>query len=152
MTGVEYYHQNEIIPLASTSVNMKLAVSKRKARKIYGCVRTSAVITNDEVNSFSRNKAGITNIVAEYNGQEVGQSDSTVSSTSSEVFADMLKASHGGLMSMHTSALNNVQAYTFTLAEGGTKYSRYTKIHIYRCIQFSRRGWNYPFDEWTLFL
>jgi hypothetical protein len=108
MTGVEYYHQNEIIPLASTSVNMKLAVSKRKARKIYGCVRTSAVITNDKVNSFSRNKAGITNIVAEYNGQKVGQSDLTVSSTSSEVFAEMLKASHGGLMSMHTSSLIHI--------------------------------------------
>jgi len=126
VTGNEYYHQTELIPFSSTSVNMKISVAKRKAKKIIGCIRSANVATDDQRDSFARNKSGITSLVAKYNSVKVGQTDLSVTANgfeqSAEVFAEALKASQGGLMSMHTSALGEVNTILVDATTGDTSY------------------------------
>lgn len=133
VSGNEYYHQAELIPYSSTSVNMKISVAKRKAKKIIGCIRSSGKATDDMVDSFARNKSGVTKIVAKYNSIPVGQTDLSVTASgfaqSAEVFAEALKISQGGLMSMHTSALGEVQ--TLALIDGTPNDTSYLHTDVF---------------------
>jgi len=130
MSGIDYYHQNAQIALASTSGNISIGCSRRKAKKLIGCFRTVGDMTDDEVNSFSRNKANLTEITVKHNGQKIGQTDLPLNAnTAPEAYAEAMKASQGGLLNLHSTSLGEVK--TLVLAEGAPNIISYTYTDVF---------------------
>jgi hypothetical protein len=110
MSGLDYYHQNAQVDATSTGENISIGCSRRKAKKLIGCLRTQSAITNDIANSFSRNKANLTQITVKFNGQKINQADLPLNAnTAPEAYAELMKASQGGLMNLHDTSLGRVK-------------------------------------------
>lgn len=134
ITGNDYYHQNEQIAQGLSGVNIQLGCSRRRAKKVYGILRNVDDLTGVSgavVNSFGRNKAGITQVTVKYNGKKVNQNDLIISNTSAEAFAESMKSSHGSLMSLHTVANGNYETFGVVTTNAATPVVNTTTVVTY---------------------
>jgi hypothetical protein len=121
LSGLDYYHQNARVEATSTGENISIGCSRRKAKKLIGCLRTQDVITDDVSNSFSRNKANLTQITVKFNGQKINQADLPMNThTAPEAYAEFMKASQGGLLNLHDTSLGYIKTVTAVDATANT--------------------------------
>jgi hypothetical protein len=132
MSGVDYYHQNQQIALASTSANISIGCSRRKAKKLIGCFRTVGKMTTANANSFSRNKANLTEITVKLNGTKVNQADLPLNATTApEAYAEIMKCSQGGLLNLHSTSLGEYKKVTGVSDTGNTiTYTYYDMFNL----------------------